>query len=178
MAKKKKVMYYIPGALALLVGIAAFCMMFLPAITYNAAESSSDGWTGAQLIFGYKETILSQEITVLNFNFVALLAYFLPLIGGLLALISKNGFLTKIITTACFVVSAVLLFTIVAYSGLGRVNVENEGLGSLVAPIINAIYDAIDETKGLGIGAIIGGILSVVGAVLCFFKGTIAKLFH
>ena len=95
MSKKPKLKYFIPGAIALIFGIAAFCMMFLPAITFTAGNTTSDGYTGAQLAFGHKETYLGQEVTVLNFNFVALLAFLLPLAGGVIALITKNGF-TKV----------------------------------------------------------------------------------
>ena len=33
---KKGVKYYIPGAIALVFGIAAFCMMFLEGVKYSA----------------------------------------------------------------------------------------------------------------------------------------------
>ena len=177
MAKKKKYSYFIAGGIALLFGIAAFCMMFLPAVTFNLADSTTDGWTGAQLAFGYKETYpLIGEVTILNFNILVFLAFALPLIGGLLALIFKNGLITKIVTTACFVIGAVLLFSIVGLSGIGRISMDEENiLSEAINSILNELYNAIDNTKGLGIGAILGGVFAVIGAVVCFFKGTIAK---
>lgn len=177
MAKKKSFSYYIAGGIALLFGIAAFCMMFLPAITFNMADSTADGWTGAQLAFGYKESYpVIGEVTILNFNILVFLAFVLPLVGGLLALVFKNGLITKIATTACFVVGAVLLFSIVGLSGIGRISMEGENLlGETVNAILNELYAAIDSSKGLGIGAILGGVFAVIGAVVCFFKGTIAK---
>lgn len=173
MAKKKKSLNYIVvGALALLFGIAAFCMMFLTAITFKSGDTVTDGYTGAQLAFGYSEDIpLFGEFKVLGFNFVALLAFALPLVGGVVALITKNGLISKIISVACFVAGAVLLFSIVGYSGLGRATSEN----SIVQAFLDELYKAIDSTKGLGIGAILGAIFSIIGAVICFFKGTIAK---
>ena len=177
---KKNLKYFIPGAIALVLGIVAFCMMFLPAVkfTVDAMGFSEDGWTGAQIAFGYKESIASREITILNFNFLAFLAFLLPLIGGVLALLFKNGLITKIVTTACFVVGAVLLFSMVALSGMGRALLsEDDLLSGVVNPILNAIYDAIDDTKSLGVGPIVAGVVSIIGAVACFFKGTIAKLF-
>lgn len=175
---KKKVKYFIPGAIALVLGIAAFCMMFLPAVTFTAGGQSSDGWTGAQLAFGYKETYLGQEVTYLNFNFLALLAFALPLIGGVLALVFKNGLIAKVVTTACFVVGAVLLFSMTALSGLGRVSLDDgNALGEIVNAILDEFYKAVDSTKALGAGPIVGGILAIIGAAACFFKGTIAKFF-
>ncbi len=177
---KKNLKYFIPGAIALVLGIVAFCMMFLPAVkfTFETIGFSEDGWTGAQIAFGYKESVLGQEFTILNFNFIALLAFLLPIVGGILALLFKNGLITKIVTTACFVVSAVLMFSMAAISGMGRVTLEEGNFVSdTVNSILQGIYDAVDETKSLAVGPIVGGIVSIVGAVACFFKGTIAKMF-
>ena len=177
---KKNLKYFIPGAIALVLGIVAFCMMFLPAITFNAGNSSSDGWTGAQIAFGYKESVpIIGDVVVLNFNFLVFLAFLLPLVGGILALLFKNGLITKIVTTACFVVSAVLLFSIVGLSGIGRFSLEEGNIiNETVNAFLNELYKAIDSTKGMGIGAILGAIFSIIGAVACFFKGTIAKMFE
>ena len=165
---KKNLKYYIPGAIALVFGIAAFCMMFLEAVKYTAdllITETSYSYTGMQIAFGYKETMgsgaLSVETTILNFNFLALLAFLLPVIGGVLALVFKNGLITKIVTTACFVVGAVFLFSTV---GLATIGME-EFQQNIVAEL----------TASLGIGPIIGAVLSILGAVVCFFKGSIAK---
>ncbi len=165
---KKNLKYYVPGAIALLLGIAAFCMMFLNAVEMSVTGGgitweSGDTYTGAQLAFGYSEELpLLGEVTVLNFNIFIFLGFALPLIGGVLALLFKNGFLSKIITTACFVVGAVFLFCIVAMMPVGLPESSKESFNA--------------EYWKLGIGPIIGGILSVLGAVVCFFKGTIAKM--
>lgn len=165
---KKNLKYYIPGAIALVFGIAAFCMMFLEAVKYTAdllITKTSYSYTGMQIAFGYKETMgsgaLSVETTILNFNFLALLAFLLPVIGGVLALVFKNGLLTKIVTTACFVAGAVLIFSIVGYAGMGMSDAQKALVENL--------------TPTLCAGPIVGGILSALGAFVCLFKGTIAK---
>lgn len=165
---KKNLKYYIPGAIALVFGIAAFCMMFLEAVKYTAdllITETSYSYTGMQIAFGYKETMgsgaLSVETTILNFNFLALLAFLLPVIGGVLALVFKNGLLTKIVTTACFVAGAVLIFSIVGYAGMGMSDAQKALVENL--------------TPTLCAGPIVGGILSALGAFVCLFKGTIAK---
>lgn len=167
---KKKINYLIPGAIALVLGIAAFCMMFLPAVIYTAdfgLAETSYSYTGMQITFGYSETIgsgaLSATATILSFNFLGLLAFGLPLIGGILALIFKNGLIGKIVTTACFVVGAVLIFSIVGYATVGMSDAQKTIVENLNA--------------AMGAGAIAGGIIAIVGAVVCFFKGTIAKMF-
>ncbi len=165
---KKNLKYYIPGAIALVFGIAAFCMMFLEAVKYTAdllITETSYSYTGMQIAFGYKETMgsgaLSVETTILNFNFLALLAFLLPVIGGVLALVFKNGLITKIVTTACFVAGAVLIFSIVGYAGMGMSDAQKALVENL--------------TPTLCAGPIVGGILSALGAFVCLFKGTIAK---
>lgn len=169
---KKGVKYYIPGAIALVFGIAAFCMMFLEGVKYSAdliIAQTSYSYTGAQLAFGYAE----ESVTILSFNFMAFIAFLLPVIGGLIAVLFKNGLITKIVTTACFVAGAVLLFTVVAYMDIGFVSTESEGFNDA----LQEFYDVIKENFVLGAGAIAGGVLSAVGAFVCFFKGTLAKLF-
>ena len=173
---KKGIKYYIPGGIALVLGIAAFCMMFLPAINFTSGDLSSEGWTGAQLAFGYTEEILGEERNLLNFNIMMFLAFALPLIGGILAVLFQNGLLTKIVTTACFVVGAVFLFSTVGLSSIGYVSLESDSLiGQGINAVFEMIYEAIDETKTLAVGPIIGAVLAILGAVVCFFKGSIAK---
>ncbi len=167
---KKNLAYFIPGAIALVFGVAACCMMFLVAVEYSKdliIAQAEYSYTGAQIAFGYKQTIgegsLSMTTSILQFNLMAFLAFFLPAIGGLLALLFKNGLITKIVTTACFVVGAVFLFTISAYATVGMEAAQQEIVSHM--------------TASLGIGPILGGIFAIIGAFVCFFKGTIAKTF-
>lgn len=159
---KKNVKYYIPGGIALVLGIAAFCMMFLQAISYGEIGGESIGYTGAQLAFGYSESFLGSKLVIWEFNIMIFLAFFLPLIGGIIACVTKNNFIIKIITTALFVVGAVFLFTTNAYTEIGQGN----GLGTIIGK----------AESSLAVGPIIAGILSIIGAVVCFFKGSIAKM--
>lgn len=166
---KKGIKYYIPGGIALVLGIAAFCMMFLTAVTYSAdlgIANTSYSYTGMQLAFGYSETIgegsvLETTKTILTFNFMVFIAFLLPLIGGILAVLFQNGLLTKIVTTACFVVGAVFLFSIVGFATIGMEEFQQALVEELSA--------------SLGVGPIIGAVLAILGAVVCFFKGSIAK---
>ena len=175
MAKKKDTNIRIVGAFALVLGIVAFCMMFADCVKFELLGAETF-LTGAKIAFGYSVTqnILIGEITVtiLNFNIFGFLAFFLPLIGGVLALLFKNGLLTKILTTACFVAGAVLLFTIASYVHIGFATG-----GEYFEDIVEPIHNALQENASLGAAAIAGGVLSAVGAFVCFFKGTIAKIF-
>ena len=163
MAKKGKYGMYIAGGIALLFGILAFCMMFLDAVTYTGKAFGSEfSFTGSQLAFGDKLEEGAVEVETLKFNIMTLLGFALPLIGGVLALLFKNGLITKIVTTACFVVGAVFLFSTTGFTAI-----------SLTQDVKDLITLAYDEK--LAVGPILGGIFAILGAVVCFFKGTIAK---
>ena len=161
--------YYIPGGIALLFGIAAFCMMFLTAVTYSndGLIDVSYSYTGAQLAFGYSETVgsgaLEVSTTLLTFNFMAFIAFLLPLVGGILAVLFQNGLVTKIVTCACFAVGAAFLFSMVGFATIGMEEFQQAVVEELSA--------------SLGVGPIIGAILAILGGVVCFFKGSIAKAF-
>ena len=166
---KKGIKYYIPGGIALVLGIAAFCMMFLTAVTYSAdlgIANTSYSYTGMQLAFGYSETIgegsaLETTTTILTFNFMVFIAFLLPLIGGILAVLFQNGLLTKIVTCACFVVGAVFLFSMVGFASIGMSDLQT------------TLVENMDAS--LGVGCIVGAVLSIIGGAICLFKGSIAK---
>ena len=161
---KKNLKLFIPGAIALVFGIVAFCMMFVTGVTYTdkLVGKASLSISGMKLAFGGEIEIVSGfPINALEFNIMTTLAFILPLVGGILALLFKNGLVTKIITTACFVVGAVFLFCTVAFMPVG---------------LPEASKDAFDASMwALSAGPIVAGVLSIIGAVVCFFKGTIAK---
>lgn len=167
MGKKKSLKTYIPGAIALVLGIAAFCMMFLDAVKYSATALGVTAdlakFSGSQLAFGYKETVLNQDITILSFNFMVFLAFVLPLAGGILGLLSGKSFILKIIATACFVVGAVFLFSTAGFATIDMSDSQAEVVKHADA--------------ALCAGPIVGGVISVLGAVVCFFKKSIAKMF-
>ncbi len=163
MAKKKNLKLYIPGAIALVFGIAAFCMMFLDAVKYSAdllVAKTSYQYTGAQLAFGYTEG----SIEILSFNFMIFISFLLPVIGGVLCLLSGDSFILKIAATACFVVGAAFLFAIGGYAPIGMSDAQA------------AIVENLDVS--LCAGPIVAAILSILGAIVSFFKKTIAKQFR
>ena len=154
MAKKKNLKIHIPAFIALGLGIIAFFMMFLDAVSYPAVVTSVE-YTGAQLVFGDKDLALT-------FNIMLFLAFVLPIAGGVLTLLGGDSFLFKILSTACFVVAAVFLFMTTVYAPISF------GDASEIVKEANAKLCA---------GPIIAGILSILGAIVCFFKKTIAKKF-
>ena len=64
-------------------------------------------------------------------------------------------------TTACFVVGAVFLFSTVGFATIGMEEFQQNVVAEM--------------TASLGAGPIVAAVLSILGAVVCFFKGSIAK---
>lgn len=146
-----------------MLGIVAFCMMFLPAVTYTDKLGLTNfSIKGSQLTFGDK--LENFDVETLNFNIMMLLGFGLPLIGGVLALLFKNGLISKIITTACFVVGAVFLFSTTGFTAISMTQDAKDLL-------------LLGYNESLAVGPIVAGVVSIIGAAVCFFKGTLAKMF-
>jgi hypothetical protein len=97
---------------ALVAGVAAFIMMFLDAIKITADFGIAKNVTtykGSEVAFGLKDKIGSMEVTILNFNLIALITFLLPLAGGVISYLFKNKLFT-LIAFLCFVIGAIALF--------------------------------------------------------------------
>lgn len=106
-------------------------------------------FSGMQLAFGYSEKVASISVAVLDFSIMALLAYLLPVAGLVLTFLFKDGgFIINIVTLACFVVGAVLLFLIPSFAIVGGQAVEGLSLG--YGAIIGAVASALSALTVLG----------------------------
>ena len=168
MAKKKssKNNSLIVSGVTLLLGVLAFCLAgFLAAVKIGGADSNST-LTGFQSAFGYKETIgsgiLSASVEINKFNIMVTLGLFLPLIGGVLAIF--KGKLFGFIALVAFVAGAVLLFLC---PSLVKSTLSTAGISDWLGGIFGT--DASVPTA-LGIGAILGGIFSILGALAAAYK--------
>lgn len=156
-SKKTKNLY---SLLALVFGIVAFCMMFLDAVTIPTQLSELLGTTpvfkGHEAVFGLtKDTILG-EVVILNFNIVALVAFLLPVAGGVIAYLFKNK-LFSLVAILCFVVGAIAMF---AFPSIFVMGLEREVEAELVE---------------LCAGPILAGICSAIGAVSVCARSYLAK---
>ena len=133
----KKIQKYDLKIINAFVGLLASLMIMLTVLVLKDSDSS---FTGLEVAFGNEFANLgpwaSGEIA---FNPLVLLAFVLPLIGGLIPLYLKKGYL---ISTILFVVSAILIllipeFTTVTVTILGNVNeIDVEwtyGIGLIIA---------------------------------------------
>jgi len=160
---KTKQLVKLMGIVATIFSILAFAMMFVVAVTNGADEPTT--YTGMQLAFGTKVanasygTTTFSELTI-NFSFGVVLAYFLPLIGGILVLLSTFAnssrlvkFIFGVVAFAASIVALILLLQImnmstVTYKGIltGTTNASFKdfytnfkfGIGTTLAIVFNA----------------------------------------
>lgn len=163
MAKKKanKQINAIVAFVAAVLGVAAICMMFLPAIGIKDTDTT---YTGMQVAFGYTEVtklpIVGTEIkaTYFNFSFMNLLTYLLALVGvvfSVLAALGKGSKFANFVAAAAFGVAGVFFFLTVQYS------IPNTD----IQKIFTSLGGDIKNSLTLAYGAIVGGVLSLVAAL-------------
>lgn len=153
MAKKKvKInnLGLIVSAVSALLAVVAFFLMFAPAATYEILGTKGS-YTGAQMTFGYSETVLGSEIAIINFSFLNLLPYILIVAGIVFNFLTKFCKFSNFISAGCYVVAGVLFFLVIV---MCMPNVEN-------ADLVNSFK----ENLTLGAGAIVAGILSILAAL-------------
>lgn len=148
MAKKKnQIPFYLSVASIALAAI-AIVMIFLPAIV---AEEMDTTYTGLQVVFGYSDKIVGQEVDVWKFSFMNFLTYAALIAGLVLSVLNLKGGnkLFGLIATACFVVAAVFFFSTVGFTVPASDYIDSEDL---------------KEFFTLGAGPIIGAICSILAA--------------
>lgn len=163
MAKKSKnknsAAKFLP-AIAALFGVVAIVMFFLPAVV--AKENAESSYNFFKIAFGYKETsegIINVTVTHLNFSFMNLLTVLFVVGGTVLTVCNylgkgKNN-LFGFVAAICFVAAGVFFLLAVGFTSF------NEDLTT----IIGKLGGDIKEYYKLGIGSIIGAIVSFLAAV-------------
>lgn len=155
MAKRKSSVGKPLSFVAAVLGLVAVVMLFLPAIGIKDTDTT---YTGLQITFGYKESLLGFEYTVFDFSFMNLLTYILAVVGIVFSVLSAMGKGSKFaafIAVAAFAVSGVFFFLSVSYT------LPNEDASKIISFVGGDIKDALT----LAYGAIIGGVASLLAAV-------------
>lgn len=155
MAKRKSSVGKPLSFVAAVLGLAAVVMLFLPAIGIKDTDTT---YTGLQITFGYKESLLGFEYTVFDFSFMNLLTYILAVVGIVFSVLSAMGKGSKFaafIAAAAFAISGVFFFLSVSYT------LPNEDASKIISFVGGDIKDALT----LAYGAIIGGVASLLAAV-------------
>lgn len=149
MAKKKSKSIKISTILrvvGLVLGLGAVLFALLNCVKYTDKILETETFlTGFEVIFGSSEKVLTKEVVYTSFSFMNLIAFILPLAGGIL-LLFKNKLL-NFISLACFVVGAVLLFLVPSF-------------------VVTEFFIAKLYTSSLAVGAILAAITSILGAMV------------
>lgn len=156
MSKKKSGvnLWYCTAAVLALVAI---LMMFVTNINIVGKLSNEVHYAcnGLQTVFGYKDG----NLEVYSFSFMNLLAYLLVIAGLVLVLLklanASNSNIVDILAICVLLVGGVLFFLMPSLA---------------VCPYASSLV-----TLQLGIGAIIGGVLAILGAVVVALKLVLKK---
>lgn len=155
-----KIKKFAPLAAAV-AAVIALIMIFLPAIVVE-----EETYSGLNVIFGYSEkresALITLETEIFAFSFMNLLTYLLVIAGGVcgvLAFIKSDKRIFAWIAAACLLVAGIFFFCSVGFTVLSK------GLVDL---------GVTKENFKLGAGAIVGGIVSILGA-LCAITPTVLK---
>lgn len=180
MAKKskKKVSSLVKLApLALLVlAVVVIAMGFVTGLIYKPENGDPSTVSLFKATFGGKIDNISFSIgslvsstTSIQFSFALFLAIFLPIIGGIIALLIK-GVIGGGLAFVCFLASAILFFLAPQLASIKSVTTSVIGGGSKV-------YTFKDLGYSLGVGSILAAVFSILGAVvsLCYTGALVLK---
>lgn len=137
--------------IALLLGVIAFVMVFLPVLKFPNNDTT---YTGIQVVTGL--SIVDAGFlgdAAMPFNILALLAFLLPIISGIIGVTMRKGYVVSVIL---FTVAAVLLFVLPQYT---YINVTI--LGNVTKPEIDWVLLAAPIIAGSA--SILGVLVSLLG---------------
>jgi len=160
--------FWIISTIVLLLGAAAFCMVFVNAVQYG--ENDRLIYTGWNISFGFTDTYANlDEYNVLGLNLVAFSAYVLPAVACILAFFDKNK-IVKYITYVLFGASALMLFGMFLIIGINDVD---------MSAFQNVLIQMPDTNLSAHIttGTILGGIFSTVALLVQLIKNKIVDYY-
>ena len=168
MAKKKKCdLGLIATFVAVLLGVVAVIMMFVPSV---AVIDSDTVYKGTDMVFGLKTTEpIIGEVIYFEFSFMNLLTYILAIVGvvfTVLAFLGKGSKFAMLIATIAFVLAGIFFLLQVAFCVPGK-DLEEfiNGLGSFFGE-----EKSVKDSLKLGAGSIVGAICSFLSAIACVYK--------
>ena len=134
------------------MGVLAFLMMFL-----KAGGIDGEGYKGSEIVFGVEE----MGVQVLGFNFVAFIAYLLPIAGGVMALLAilKENKMFNWIAAGLFVLGMIMMFLMPTYWCMAA----HENLKPMLEKLEIEIL----------VGGVLAVIFEVLGAAACIVKNVL-----
>lgn len=153
----KKHLGKIVAGVAILLGLIAVLLIFAPAIVpksqYKDLAGDDANISGWDIAFGAQEEGVSTYVAS-----AYMLAFILPLVGVILAvvaLLGKGGKIVPIIAAVCFLAGGIVYFL-----PLDTISMNKDLVGDNMA----TIRDAMKLSMTAGAGAIVGGIFSILAA--------------
>ncbi len=134
------------------LAIAAFCMLFLPAVGIKDSDTT---YSGMNVTFGYSVKVLL-EVKVFEFSFMNLLTYIFAVAAAVLAclkLFVKDSKVITLVVSALLIVAGVFFFLTVQFTSVN----------ANATSVIKAVGGDIKGGLTLGIGAILGGVFALLG---------------
>lgn len=174
MAKKAKSKSFFAkqgNLLAVLVAVLVALTILFPGVIKTFENADPTMYKGFELAFGKSigtiDAIVASGDAKIKFSIVACLAYFLPLVlTVLMAILVKNRPIGGVIMALGFIASAVLMFLMPSVTSLA-VTAKEVILGSTTT----TVKTFAELEYALGYGSIIGGSLSIVGALTSLAYG-------
>ncbi len=163
MNKKTKKLLFI--CCEVVFAVAAFCMLFVPAVGIKDAEET---FSGMNVTFGYSEKVLIAEVKVLEFSFMNLLTYIFAVAAAVLAVLKlfvKDSKVITLVVAALLIVAGVFFFLTVQFT------IVNSDATKVVAAFGANVKDALT----LGIGSILGGVFALLGGATACCEFFLAK---
>lgn len=159
MAKKKKKDNKLISFIVFALGLLATLTIFLPALATGSGDNQVF-YSGLDISFGKTLTDLGTLVNAkIPFNILAVVAYILPFVGGILILLSeRKDKVLKLVSIILFLGSAVLLFLLPSYIEV----ITESGLfgGSMTEKL----------SDNLAWGSIAGGSLSILALLGSAYK--------
>ena len=153
------------GAVAILAGIAAAAMLFLPAVAVKDSETT---YTGLQIALGYSEKLpVIGAVAIFKFSFMNLLTYILAVAGVLFAVagaLGRGGKLLSFIAAAAFIASGVFFLLSPSFCIIN----------DTVSSVITLFGGNVAENLSLAVGSIVGAVAAFVAGAAQLIK-VIAK---
>lgn len=159
--KKNKTVMLAISAVAVILGIVAIVMLFVPSVgikNANTAILKKSVFTGMEVTFGY-QAVLGLTITVFEFSIMNLISYILVAGGVVFTILGALGRGSKFagfIAAGAFIVAGVFFFLMPQYTVIN--SEATRYLGNL------------NENLKLGAGAIVSAVCSLVAGAAQLYR--------
>lgn len=151
-----------------LFAVAAVAMIFLATVKYATEDGELvKEFTGLQQMFGHSVTdnsLVTVTTHYLGFNFLAMLPVLFVIGGAVCAFVDNK--IVNFVGAGLLVVAAVMFFVMPNFVTLVDVDTLTQASVADKAATATAVSILKNSVCGLGIGAILGGVFSVVAGAL------------